>query len=290
LDPAHKNLIWGDMFRSLLLPLAFSLIAAPALAEPTSPWIGDTGARLRLVDAGPGDGARLAAVQIALDPGWKTYWRQPGASGVPPRFDFSASENVESASISYPVPERNAEEDGVTNVYHGAVTLPVRVLPRDPAAPMTLRLVADYGVCERICVPTHAEAQLELAPDGAKPGPALEEVRAAAAKLPVSEPLGAKAPLAIASVTQIAVADAAALRVEVATPEGGGAPQLFAETGDGAYVAAPELIEKPASGRAAFRIPLDEPDPPATGLRLTLVAAGKAIETRVPLDAIRPRS
>ncbi|HVI28802.1 protein-disulfide reductase DsbD domain-containing protein [Hansschlegelia sp.] len=278
------------MFRSLLLPLAFSLIAAPALAEPASPWIGDTGARLRLVDGGPGDGARLAAVQITLDPGWKTYWRQPGASGVPPRFDFSGSDNLESASISYPAPERNTDEDGVTNVYHGAVTLPVRIVPRDPAAPVTLRLVADYGVCERICVPTHAEAQLELAPDGAKPGPALEEVRAAAAELPVLEPLGAKASVAIASVTQIPEADAPALRIEVAAPEGGGAPQLFAETGDGAYVAAPELIEKPASGRAAFRIPLDEPDPPATGLRLTLVAAGKAIETRVPLDAIKPRS
>ncbi|MFJ5487660.1 protein-disulfide reductase DsbD domain-containing protein, partial [Hansschlegelia beijingensis] len=118
------------------------------------------------------DGARLAAVQIALEPGWKTYWRQPGASGVPPRFDFSKSENVESASVSYPAPERNADEDGVTNVYHGVVTLPVHVRPVDPAAPVTLRVVADYGVCERICVPAHTEAELELAPDGGRAGPA----------------------------------------------------------------------------------------------------------------------
>ncbi|MFL1874495.1 hypothetical protein ACIKT0_04595 [Hansschlegelia beijingensis] len=78
--------------------------------------------------------------------------------------------------------------------------------------------------------------------------------------------------------------------MEVSAPEGGKPPELFAETGDGEYVAAPELTDKPAGGRAAFRIALDGPDLPGAGLRLTLVAAGEAIETRVPLDAIRPKS
>lgn len=287
---AHDNLFWGDMFRSLLLPLAFSLLSAPAFAEPASPWIADTGARFRLVDGGLKDGARLAAVQIALEPGWKTYWRQPGASGVPPRFDFSRSENVESASVSYPAPERSADEDGVTNVYHGVVTLPVRVRPIDPTAPMTLRVAADYGVCERICVPAHTEAELELAPEGGRAGPARDEVLAALARVPEIKPLGAPGPVAIGSVVQTGAAGGSALRVEVSAPEGGKPPELFAETGDSEYVAAPELAGKPDAGRAAFRIALDGPDLPAAGFRLTLVAGGEAIETRVPLDAIRPKS
>ncbi|MCH9747383.1 MAG: hypothetical protein K0U57_05090, partial [Alphaproteobacteria bacterium] len=30
------------------------------------------------------DGRRISAVQLTLEPGWKTYWRAPGSSGIPP--------------------------------------------------------------------------------------------------------------------------------------------------------------------------------------------------------------
>ncbi len=33
------------------------------------------------------DGTRMAAVQLDLEPGWKTYWRAPGDAGIPPSFD-----------------------------------------------------------------------------------------------------------------------------------------------------------------------------------------------------------
>ena len=31
-----------------------------------------------------GDGTHIAAIQISLAPGWKTYWRQPVDTGIPP--------------------------------------------------------------------------------------------------------------------------------------------------------------------------------------------------------------
>ena len=34
-----------------------------------------------------------------MAPGWHTYWRYPGDSGVPPRFDFSGSDNLASAQV-----------------------------------------------------------------------------------------------------------------------------------------------------------------------------------------------
>ena len=45
-----------------------------------------------------------AGIEIKLKQGWKTYWRYPGDSGVPPAFDFSKSQNVKSVTVLYPAP------------------------------------------------------------------------------------------------------------------------------------------------------------------------------------------
>jgi hypothetical protein len=37
-----------------------------------------------------------------LEPGWYTYWKNPGEAGVPPVFDFSGSENVGQLEVLYP--------------------------------------------------------------------------------------------------------------------------------------------------------------------------------------------
>ncbi|WP_271168659.1 protein-disulfide reductase DsbD domain-containing protein [Hansschlegelia plantiphila] len=278
------------MFRPTVAVIAVLAFASGARAEPTSPWIGDLGGRLRLVDAGagPADGERLAAIAIELQPGWKTYWRQPGATGVPPRFDFSGSDNVASVKLAFPTPERAEDEEGVTNVYHRAVTLPVMVRPRAPDQPVTLRLVADYGVCEKICAPVHAETELTLGAGGGSPGPATDDARASLALAPKAAPLGAKGPLAISSVTRAAGETGAAVDVAVAVPDGAKTPDLFAETGDGEYAPSPKLLHAPKDGEATFRIVFDEPDPPASGLRLTLASGRDAVETVVPLDGMAP--
>lgn len=257
----------------------------PAVAGGVSPWAREGAAALRLVDAGPMEGApekRLAAISIELDPGWKTYWRQPGASGVPPRFDFSGSTNLAEATVAFPTPERADDGDGVTNVYHGRVTLPVTVTPKDPSAPVELKLVADYGVCEMVCVPVRAEASLPL--DGAA-GQEADEAREAVAATPKPLALGAEAPLAVSSVVRAPAKEGSAIEISVAVPDGA-APLLFAETGEGEFAPAPEAVGEPKNGRAAFRMAFDEPELPKSGLRLTLAAGGKAIETPVALDAI----
>ena len=56
--------------------------------------------------------ALRAGIEIKLQPGWKTYWRYPGDSGVPPRFDFSGSENLKTAKVLYPAPHLFTDEAG----------------------------------------------------------------------------------------------------------------------------------------------------------------------------------
>jgi len=71
------------------------LISAPvcaALAADSSSWDGDARAAVRLVAGSPaaaGSEVLRAGIEVRLAAGWKTYWRYPGDSGVPPVFDFS---------------------------------------------------------------------------------------------------------------------------------------------------------------------------------------------------------
>src|SRR5512134_1370659 len=92
------------------IALAAMVLPAPSASADVSAWDGDARAGVRLVSGGTksdgGQSALRAGVEIRLAPGWKTYWRYPGDSGVPPRFDFSGSQNVKSVTVRYPAPQR----------------------------------------------------------------------------------------------------------------------------------------------------------------------------------------
>ncbi|MGG7566633.1 protein-disulfide reductase DsbD domain-containing protein [Rhodovulum sp. DZ06] len=156
--------------------------AAPALAAGPGPR----------ADAGllPGwqqeDGARLAGLRIALAPGWKTYWRNPGDAGIPPRFDWSGSSNVADVQVLWPRPHAFEAFGYRTIGYKEEVTLPLRVTPVDPAQPIALRLSMEYGVCSDICVPEAAELAIDIAP-GETGGEAPIRAAWAARILPAAE-------------------------------------------------------------------------------------------------------
>ena len=101
-----------------------------------SPWAKQQFAQARLIaggrvaDAPPGTIA--AGVEIELADGWKTYWRNPGSSGVPPLFDWSAASNLASAEVRYPAPTRYGDRGGDTIGYKHRLIFPIVVRPADP--------------------------------------------------------------------------------------------------------------------------------------------------------------
>ena len=125
-----------------------------------------------------------AGIEIKLQPGWKTYWRYPGDSGVPPRFDFAGSENVAARRVLWPAPHPFTDEAGTSIGYKDNVIFPVRVTPRDPAKPVTLQAKLDYAVCEKLCVPAEGKAQLVLERNAA----ANDALTAAEARVPKHVP------------------------------------------------------------------------------------------------------
>jgi DsbC/DsbD-like thiol-disulfide interchange protein len=164
---------------SLVLP-AMSAFAADAFSTD---WTPAAKSQARLI-AGRGD---LAGFEIALAPGAITYWRDPGDAGLPPTLDFSLSDNVASVEPEFPAPKRIKEADGGEAFgYDGGVVFPLRVKPRDPTKPVTLKLNADFAVCEKVCLP--AKARLELKLPSAQASPHASAIDAALAAVPRAVP------------------------------------------------------------------------------------------------------
>jgi DsbC/DsbD-like thiol-disulfide interchange protein len=253
-----------------------TMLARPAPALETA-WVEAGPARVRLLAAGSGD----AGVEIRLARGWKTYWRYPGDAGIPPRFDWTGSDNLARVEVSWPAPERLPEEGGTSIGYRDAVVFPLRVHARDPREPVKLALKLDFAVCEKICIP--ADAKLSAVVPAAKESmPALDAART---RVPRRAKLGEGGGLAVLAVKLERGAVPRAI-IDVAVPAGGF--DLLAEGPDESWaLPVPERVGA-EGGRARFVLPLEGAPPGAdlipASLRLTLVAGKDAIEVVAPLD------
>jgi DsbC/DsbD-like thiol-disulfide interchange protein len=165
------------MLTTRLMIVAFALLLGPtvARAQDASGWDKQRNSEARLLagatvidkTGSPGLSYLRAGLELQLDPGWQTYWRYPGDSGVPPTFDFSGSDNVSSVTVEWPAPQRFPDGAGGNSIgYVGDVILPLRVVQHDPAKPTVLRLKLGYDVCANMCVPADANLELALSGDG----------------------------------------------------------------------------------------------------------------------------
>lgn len=271
-------------------------VAPPAAAADVAEHRGAHSA-VRLVGGGSltGDGMAVrrrgettdptmrAGVQITLAPGWKTYWRYPGDSGIPPRFDFSASTNIRTATVHWPAPMRFADGGGTSIGYAGSVIFPVTIEAERPQEPVRLRLKLDYAICEKLCVPDAADVSLALAGHG-RPSAALLRSEA---RVPVSTELGAGGSLAIVAVRRVdGTASRPVVEVDVRNADGG--VDLFAEGPTAQWsLPLPEPVPGAPPGMQRFAFELDGLPPGESAehplLRLTAVSSTQAIEVISPL-------
>ena len=233
--------------------LTFLGWCGPASATDATAWSKGDYSQVRLVEGGQhqGTSALLAGVEVRMDEGWKTYWRNPGDSGVPPSFDWSGSTNLKKAEILYPAPHRFSEAGGTAIGYSGDVVFPVKVTPEREGEPVQLKLAMEYGICKTLCVPNHAELALTLpanastleatdthlthfldrVPRLAEPG-ALPALRAVDAKLDGKRP---------------------EILLDVEFPAFAKGADVFIDGGD-AFVPVPTPIGKPSGGAQRYEV------------------------------------
>jgi DsbC/DsbD-like thiol-disulfide interchange protein len=267
---------------------AASLIAASnAAAADASRWDGDARSAVRLIaGSSPPDGGPIrAGVEIRLKSGWHTYWRYPGDAGVPPRFDFSQSQNLKSVEVRWPAPQRIPEQGLVAIGYTGDVILPLAIVPQIRGEPVKLRLKLDYAVCEMLCVPAEGKAELVLTAGASSHETALA---AAEARVPKRTALGEGSALIVRSVRREDTGRRPRIIVDVAAPPAAEIA-LFAEgpTADWA-LPVPAAVDGAPKGLQRFAFELDGAPPGASydGARiaLTAVAGDAAIEVVTRLD------
>jgi DsbC/DsbD-like thiol-disulfide interchange protein len=154
----------GSMKLRLPLVFLFACIAAQPAFAASSAWHETTGGRVRLVTAGPVDakGVLRGALQIELQPGWKTYWRDPGNSGVPPQIDIGANGEWSKADIEFPAPQWHRDDYGMWAGYDHSVALPVKLETLPGKTPASVSGSVFLGICETICVPLQAPLALDV--------------------------------------------------------------------------------------------------------------------------------
>jgi len=254
----------------------------PAHAEDASPWARDMHSAVRLIAASAshdkGRPVLRAGIEIRLDPGWKTYWRYPGDSGVPPRFVFTRSENIQSVTVKWPAPNRFTDDSGQSIGYHDRVIFPLAIVPKDASRPVRLRADLDYAVCEKLCIP--AEGKVDLVTDG-KPTSQEAALTAAEARVPQRRSLGEGSALSLNAVTREGgriVVDVAARADKVDVFAEGPSPDWA--------LPLPEPVAGAPAGLKRFAFALDGLPPGASPdgavLTLTAITDDEAIEVAWP--------
>lgn len=159
---------------------AFLLLAMalPSQADPVRD--GNVSAELvaELSHVTPGEPFTVA-VRLAIDPGWHTYWINPGDAGFPTSVDWSLPEGFTAGELTFTYPHRfEVDFDGVVQVGLGYETSAVHLVeitpPSDLATGSTVSLAAKVSwlMCDdKSCVPGSADVTLEI-PVSADPGTA----------------------------------------------------------------------------------------------------------------------
>ena len=260
-----------------------SFLAIETRAHDASPWQRGTHSAVRLLAGSRSGSVLLGGIAVQLDPGWKTYWRTSGDSGVPPRFDFSKSDNIEAVTVLWPAPLKFDDGAGGTSLgYHNQVVLPLRIVPKITDRPVTLRADISYAVCEKICIPVEASIVLAFASVASTEDSVLF---AALDTVPKPASIGDPNPLTIRDVKR---EGKSTVLVDVVAPEAR-TVDLFVEgpTPDWA-LPVPKLLEHSPPGVKRFAFELDGvppgTSPEGAALKLTLVSGERSYEFNINLQ------
>ncbi len=273
----------GFALAALTSSLAIEARAQDASPKDASPWQRGMHSAVRLLAGSRSGSVLLGGISVQLDPGWKTYWRTSGDSGVPPRFDFSKSDNIEAVTVLWPAPTKFDDGAGGTSLgYHNQVVLPLRIVPKNSEKPVTLRTEISYAVCEKICIPVEASAELAFASVASTEDSVLF---AALDTVPKPASVGDPNPLTIRDVKRDGKST---VLVDVVAPDAR-TVSLFVEgpTPDWA-LPVPKLLEHGPPGVKRFAFELDGV-PPGTNaegaaLKLTLVNGERSYEFNINLE------
>ena len=110
----------------------------------------------------PGDGL-LVGFKFTLNPGWHTYWENPGDAGEGASIKWNLPNDVKASEILWPGPERIPVEPLMTFGYENEVVLLTKIYTSETTTiPVTLNARVSWYTCKEICIPQEAEVSIPI--------------------------------------------------------------------------------------------------------------------------------
>jgi thiol:disulfide interchange protein len=153
---------------SFVVPLALALTACIGLSQfSVAQDTGHTHARLVSDASGVVPGSSVTVgVLLRMDPGWHTYWVNPGESGLATAVRWTLPQGLTVSEVDWPLPEKKVEEgDVLTYAYsHETLLLASLYIPQSLQPQGTLKIQADVSwlECQKTCVPGNATLVLSI--------------------------------------------------------------------------------------------------------------------------------
>jgi DsbC/DsbD-like thiol-disulfide interchange protein len=160
------------------------LTSVPAFAGATAWQEVTPGVELRLIssDVKAADGTTLIGLELDMPADYRTYWREPGESGIPTQLDIAGSTGISDPQFEWPFPETEITGGLLDYVYRGPTVLPVRLKASGSTAMLDGAVV--MGVCSEVCVPVQAKFSLPIHFGKADPAE-LIRLKEAEARVPI---------------------------------------------------------------------------------------------------------
>ena len=106
----------------------------------------------------------MAGVRLKMEPGWHTYWKNPGEAGQATEIKWQLPPGVTAGEIQWPVPEKIPPADVTTYGYENEVVLlvPLTLATNLPPGSLNLAAKVSWLECKESCIPASAEVQATL--------------------------------------------------------------------------------------------------------------------------------
>ena len=112
---------------------------------------------------GPGKPLWLG-LSLAHQPGWHTYWKNSGDSGLPTVLEWKLPAGIDAGEIAWPTPKKIPIGTLANYGYEGTVLLPVplTVAPGFSGTQLDIKLKAAWLVCKKECIPQEGDFSLSI--------------------------------------------------------------------------------------------------------------------------------
>jgi thiol:disulfide interchange protein DsbD len=118
---------------------------------------------LSAASAQPGE-TIWAGVDLRMDPGWHTYWKNAGDAGTPTKIEWTLPPGISAGEIHWPVPQKLPPAEVTTYGYVNETVLLVPLTFASNQAPGSVSVAAKVSwlECQDVCIPADAEVTAKI--------------------------------------------------------------------------------------------------------------------------------